>query len=195
MTKKDEIMDSTYELIIEKGLYNVSTNDIAIKANTSPGTIFYHFDSKDSLIEEVLIEYILNMYTTQLNAIESFEGNTYSCLKQFCHKILELEKQEKSNQDEVKNGLLCFFEGKKDYVNVNSAFDEYDKYFMSVLRKIIETGKNNGEIRLDLDTEKIAVVIKSHLYGTFFLWMVNNIDNVEEHVELSFNYLWDYMKK
>lgn len=194
MTKKEDIMDSTYNLIIENGLYNVSTNDIKKAANTSPGTIFYYFDSKDELIEEVLNKYLLDMYHEQLEKIKSFEGNTYDCLKQFCHKILELEN-DKANQDEIKNGLLCFFEGKKDYSNLNKSFEDYEEYFVSILRDIIEKGKRNDEIRPDLDTDELVIFIKFHIYGIFFLWMVNNISNVEEYVELTFKHMWDYIKK
>lgn len=194
MTKKDEIMDATYDLIIKNGLYNVSTNDIKHAANTSSGTIFYYFNSKDDLIEEVLIRYLLNMYTNQLDVIKSYEGDTYSSLKRFCHKLLELE-DDISNQNEVKNGLLCFFEGKKDYSRINESFNQYDEYFISILRDIIETGKANDEIRLDLDTEELVVFIKFHIYGIFFLWMVNNVSDVEGYVELTFNHMWNYIKK
>lgn len=192
MTKKDEIMDATYKLIIEKGLYNVSTADIKDRANTSPGTIFYYFDSKDALIEEVLIKYLLNMYTEQLNVIDSFEGDTYTSLKQFCHKMIELENDQ--NQ-ELKNGLLCFFEGKKDYSNINDSFNEYDDYFISILRKIVEKGKRNNEISEDLDTDELVVFIKFHIYGIFFLWMVDNVSDVEKYVDLSFKHMWNYLRK
>ena len=194
MTKKDDIMDATYRLIVENGLYNVSTGDIKQAAETSPGTIFYYFKSKDELIEEVLKKYLLDMYRSQLDVIASFSGSTYDCLKMFCHKILELESSDKKHQDEVKNGLLCFFEGKKQYPNLSASFDDYDEYFISILADIVDKGKSVGEIREDLDTGELVVFIKFHLYGIFFLWMVDNISDVEEYVELTFTHMWNYMK-
>ena len=123
MTKKEEIMDATYHLMIKNGLYNVSINDVKNSADTSPGTIFYYFESKNELIETVLTEYLLKMYIRQLDTIKSYEGNTYESLKQFCHKIIELENSDISDKNEIKNGLLCFFEGKKDFPSINESFN------------------------------------------------------------------------
>lgn len=52
--KKEKIIAKGFELMCEKGYYNINTNDIAKYANVSTGIIYQYFnDKKDILIEGI----------------------------------------------------------------------------------------------------------------------------------------------
>jgi AcrR family transcriptional regulator len=51
---KERIIDAVEVLIAAKGVKNFSLRDVALKANLSPGTIYYHYASKDDLVFDVI---------------------------------------------------------------------------------------------------------------------------------------------
>ncbi len=57
--RKEEILKITRKLIQEKGLSNTSTNDIADAVGISRGTLYYHFKTKEEIINE-LVHFITN---------------------------------------------------------------------------------------------------------------------------------------
>ena len=52
--KKENIIRAALELFMKYGFKKVSVNDIAVKANVSPVTIYNHYGNKDSLVYEVV---------------------------------------------------------------------------------------------------------------------------------------------
>lgn len=56
MSKRQQILDTTLELISELGFYATSIADIIQKSNTAAGTIYYHFKNKEDLIDTLYNE-------------------------------------------------------------------------------------------------------------------------------------------
>jgi len=56
MSKRDDIMQATLELVAERGFHNTPTSLIAEMANSAEGTIFRHFKTKDALLEAIFSE-------------------------------------------------------------------------------------------------------------------------------------------
>lgn len=52
--RKKDIVKKAYELFITKGYENTSVDDIIAKAKIAKGTFYYHFDSKEQMLEEVV---------------------------------------------------------------------------------------------------------------------------------------------
>ena len=57
MTKQDNILNAAEQLILQKGINATSVNDICGAANASKGAFFYHFKSKDYLIQESILRF------------------------------------------------------------------------------------------------------------------------------------------
>jgi len=49
------ILDAAYELFYRKGFGRVSVDEIAAQANVTKRTLYYHFKSKDGILESVLV--------------------------------------------------------------------------------------------------------------------------------------------
>lgn len=54
---KECILNVAKDLYAKNGISSTTTSDIAQKANVSHGTIFVHFPTKESLIDEVITEF------------------------------------------------------------------------------------------------------------------------------------------
>lgn len=72
-----KILDATENLIIAKGIEKTSLADIAKEVGISKGTLYYHYSSKDQLIEDVADRYFNNMTQSVLEGIKDLNYGTY----------------------------------------------------------------------------------------------------------------------
>lgn len=52
--RKKELIKTAYELFITKGYENTSVDEIIAKVGIAKGTYYYHFESKEQVLEEVV---------------------------------------------------------------------------------------------------------------------------------------------
>lgn len=52
--RKQELIQTAYQLFITKGYENTTIDEIIEKANVAKGTYYYHFENKEQILEEVV---------------------------------------------------------------------------------------------------------------------------------------------
>lgn len=52
--RQEQILDTTLEIIAEKGLAGVNTSEIAQRIGIVPSALYRHFENKDALIDALL---------------------------------------------------------------------------------------------------------------------------------------------
>lgn len=57
MNNRDRIIEKALQLFSQHGYHNVTTKDICHKLTISPGNLYYHFRSKDDILNAILEEY------------------------------------------------------------------------------------------------------------------------------------------
>ncbi len=53
-SKKEQILDVSLSLFLEKGYDNTSISDILSNLNIARGTLYYHFDSKEAIMDTII---------------------------------------------------------------------------------------------------------------------------------------------
>ena len=53
-SKKEQILDISLSLFLEKGYDNTSISDILSNLNIARGTLYYHFESKEAIMDEII---------------------------------------------------------------------------------------------------------------------------------------------
>ena len=53
-SKKEQILDMSFSLFLEKGYDNTSISDILSKLDIARGTLYYHFESKEALMDAII---------------------------------------------------------------------------------------------------------------------------------------------
>jgi AcrR family transcriptional regulator len=66
--RKNEILDVAEQLFVEKGFDNISTNDIINEIGIARGTLYYHFKSKEDILD-MIVERIRREKIAQAAAI------------------------------------------------------------------------------------------------------------------------------
>ena len=52
--KKEQILDVSLALFMEKGYDNTSISDILSKLDIARGTLYYHFESKEAIMDMII---------------------------------------------------------------------------------------------------------------------------------------------
>ena len=196
MNTKDMIMESTFKLLLEKGMLEVSLSDIVKESGAGHGSIYYYFEDKDQLIQSVLKKYVSDMFLNQLDKVE-LSDDLFDNLNDFYRKVLGLNDDYSfitfngiSIDDEVyKKIILLTFEGQQKYEEQRENFKEYIARFTGLIKKIIITGMENNQVREDVDVDEIVFIIKSEMYGIFFLWLVQEIDDIKSTINMQIKYI------
>ena len=50
-SKKEQILDMSFSLFLEKGYDNTSISDILSKLDIARGTLYYHFEYKEAIMD------------------------------------------------------------------------------------------------------------------------------------------------
>jgi AcrR family transcriptional regulator len=70
---RDAILDAAIEAFISKGFETTSMDAIAVEAGVAKGTLYYHFKSKEGIVEAIVDRYIVRVKET-FAGIEADEG-------------------------------------------------------------------------------------------------------------------------
>lgn len=71
VSRKKEIIKAALECFIESGITNASINEICRKSNSSTGSIYHHFGSKEQLAAAVYLEGITDYQEGYIKVLES----------------------------------------------------------------------------------------------------------------------------
>lgn len=73
--KRQDILDSAYELFTTKGFSSTTILNIALNAGVGKGTFYLYFDSKEAVRDELIVIKASQILTTAVNEMESNIGS------------------------------------------------------------------------------------------------------------------------
>lgn len=189
MSLKERIHHESMKLFSTKGYLNTSISDIMQAAETSKGGFYNHFDSKDDLFYEVLSiaqciwrERVL----FGLDEIESPKGKI--------KKILENYRDRYLKDDENFPGGCIFVTFSVELDDQRpELMKEVAHGFMGLkrmLKNLLEEGKEKGELRNDINTDRATEMIFSGMIGASVLF---GVDKSPASLDRSINSLILYL--
>lgn len=73
--KRQDILDSAYELFTTKGFSSTTILNIALNAGVGKGTFYLYFDSKEAVRDELIVIKASQILTTAVNEMETHIGS------------------------------------------------------------------------------------------------------------------------
>ena len=119
--KRDLILDTAFQLFVEKGYLDTKVIDIAEAAGIGKGTVYEYFTSKETLFAELLTTHVLNHYIKQT---EQFVNTDDSCEEQLRQYIF-FERE-----------IACRFGNGKNYIDSLSL--ESGLFEQPELKKVVD---------------------------------------------------------
>jgi AcrR family transcriptional regulator len=148
--KRQSIIRAAHDLFMQYGFKKVSVNDIAVKANVSPVTIYNHYKHKDNLVYEVIRYQLQTMMENYKNIIYG-EGT-------FQEKITEIvfNKVEVASQF---SGELASMTLRDNAVTQQSVYDEFEQEAKQITLDLFEEGKKEGFLSRDISEQTLVIYL------------------------------------
>ena len=161
---RENIVQAAKMLHEERGLSNVSVDEIVAKANVSKGSFYVYFRRK----EDVASEIAFRQFDALKESLEQLPGTAAVKLGRFLtESVRYIEEQ----------GLSICKEWMKSAVSPNGednsgvAKFSFDRDF---ILKTIFSAKENGEISGDAPVESLTDMIMAEYYGCVTMWSMTD---------------------
>jgi len=186
---REKILDAAAALFSRQGYNGTALRDIAAALDMKAGSLYYHFDSKEQLVLEILklgLENIINTVITRVNALP--EGSTTE------EVLIEAAK-----------GHLTALLEKGDYTSTSirnygqmpaAVQDEgrviRDKY-ENMWRKWLVAAQKRGDIDASVDLKMLRLSLLGTLNRTL-AWYSPGEKTIDEIAETQVGFFWDGIK-
>jgi AcrR family transcriptional regulator len=182
--RKSQILDAAMETFSRDGFYKTRMSDIAETSGLSKGSLYWYFESKDSIILALLervFEPELEDFRNLLDEDRSVVLRLHDYVDRAGSDIVKMLKWMPLVYDFI---ALAF----RQEV-IKKAIMGYYKQNMQILTGLIQQGIDSGEIQVD-DAEQAAIALGSILEGTILLWFYDpdQID-IQKHIRSNTNLL------
>ena len=170
---KNKIIEAAKELIKEKGLSNVSVDDITKHAGVAKGSFYVYFKKKEDIIGEIgCMEFrYINEELNNMNNLNIKEKLNYYA-KRYKDGVLELGIE--ISKCWLQNNLNCRCKLEYDY---------------SAISNIIKDAIKNNELKKDTNVSILTYRIISALYGLMLIWIMADgsidIEDVDDGTKFS----------
>jgi len=146
-TRREELLAIAARLFAEKGFRNTTVRDIADAAGILSGSLYHHFDSKESMVDEILSSFQDELFG-QYDAIIASDADPRSKLEQ---AVLVSFDAIDRHHDEV-----AIFQNDAAHLLAFDRFaylGERNKQSRAVWLTLLQDGVDAGVLRDDLDLE------------------------------------------
>ena len=160
--KRELILDTAFELILENGYANTKIIDIANKAGIGKGTVYEYFKSKEALILELIDKRVRLDFAEVCQAM----GQAPTCREKLTKYIqLEIETAEKykTNVSDLQNEFIN--NNNSISMDVLNAVHSIVSSQFEAIRDVIKDGVDSGEFRrVDPFTASVCFMGSISLY-------------------------------
>lgn len=185
MKRKDELIETAFLLFLKKGFDRVSLNEIIKSAGITTGGFYYYFDSKESLIIEVIDRYIFFYFNTPVQTMKNSKESSKNKIKTYLSKSIgyDINKKKFTNRTEsgkkidYKELYILYIGSLQKYDILKKKYSEAILYITNSIKELLDEGISSGEFRKNFDSYEFASLILAIFSGTISSWMVmENID-------------------
>ncbi|MBW5446116.1 TetR family transcriptional regulator [Cohnella sp. CFH 77786] len=144
------LLDTTKELIREKGCHTITMKDIMARSGLSKGAIFHYVKSKDEIFVWVLQDRLEETNRRFMNEVEQGRRSFPEPMRMIAESIEAYAKADLTNK------VLMYLLGKEDQPVIAEALRQHYDRSVELSRQWIEVGQRHGAIPESVDAAKAA---------------------------------------
>ena len=203
MDTKVRIMETAFKLFLKKGFADVSLNEIIKESDITTGGFYYHFNSKDTLLVEVINKYIFSYFSSIIKQIRKCKGTPKEKLKAVILLIVGDDSTinettqlcEGAEKIDYRTLHLLLFEGVQKYEIISKHYTEFYYDLHEFIKEVINDGMAQGLIRDDIDSTELSLTIQTIMVGTVLMWIGMPEMPLGKRMESNIDQLWSFIKK
>ncbi len=157
-TRRDELLQIAAELFATKGFKNTTVRDIADAAGILSGSLYHHFDSKESMVDEILSSFQEELFGTYAEIIAGADDPRAK---------LEAAVRVSFEAIDHHRNEVAIFQNEADYLGTFDRFSylaERNQQSREVWLTLLNEGVSSGALRKDLDVELVYRFIRDTVW-------------------------------
>lgn len=167
LTMRERIIEESVKLFLRKGFSAASIKDITDAVHLSKGALYWHFKSKNDLLEKIIEKFEEGFLDGLIQSVNAIDGGFVEKFKRYHKHVTEFAVQTR-DLSLVCTTLSAELSGSGLEVE-NKIRNMYAKYHAFV-KELVESGKREGKIKEHLDTDVATHVIIAFHDGIFLEW-------------------------
>lgn len=145
---KSRIVAAAWQLFYEKGYNGTTVDDIIALSDTSKGSFYYYFSTKDELLDTLSL--ILDDYYEELETEMDPKMNSF-------HKLLYLNyKVHTMMEEKISRDLLASLYSTQLVSERQSHLLDQNRNYYKLITKIVDEGQKRGQIRADISVIEVT---------------------------------------
>jgi AcrR family transcriptional regulator len=161
------VIDAGVKLFLAKGFAGTSVSDIAAAVGLSKGTMYWHFKSKDEILNCILDRYSEEFLQGLISALNGCDGDFLTRFRLFYRYTTEFARDHRELLL-VFNTLLGEIVG--NHSSEEKRMKELQREYIHVVEQLVEQGKREGVVRSKSDSLIQAHIIAATLTGMLLQW-------------------------
>jgi len=170
------------ELIAERGLANVTVEDITEAADVGKGTFFNYFASKDHVLG-VMAE--IQLSRVKAAAAQAAEGRI--AFRMILHRLVRRLGEEPGRSPRLARALISSFLASD---SVRAILKRTMHEGRKTIAGVIAAGQKSGEIDPRLRAERAGMQFLQMVLGTVLVWSLHEKPRLDTWLEESFGNFW-----
>ena len=156
--RRTQMVGLAGDLFAEKGFRATTVREIADAAGILSGSLYHHFDSKESIADEILSSF-LNEVLTDYRAAAASAGSPRAVLEQIVRSTSHTLARHRAALAMLQNDWT-YFAGQPRFGYLRTAVREIERTWITQL----DRGKENGDFRADLDVRLTYRLLRDVLW-------------------------------
>ncbi|HUQ00496.1 MAG TPA: TetR/AcrR family transcriptional regulator [Aeromicrobium sp.] len=157
-TRRDELLAIAARLFAERGFRNTTVRDIADASGILSGSLYHHFDSKESMVDEILQTFQNELFAgyDQILASSAPARERIAAAVRLSFEALDQHHHE-----------VAIFQNEADWLGTQERFAylaERNAQSRRVWVTLLRDGVASGELRSDLDVELVYRFIRDSVW-------------------------------
>ena len=189
------ILETAFRLFLGKGFSEISTNEIIREAGTTKGGFYYFFKNREDLVQQVIEMYVKPYYYMPIEEMERVwrekkaDVSTKTLLWDgfFAPQRFKLYREYIHMDMSFRDFYFLLHEGIKKYEAVAGFFAENTEKRKLCLKRILERGRQIGDLWIDTNTEECITMILAMQDGILALKVLD--DEIDD--EQKYQYMQD----
>ena len=160
---KHSILDASLEIFSEKNYSSVTVAEIAGKIGMTKGAVYWHFRNKEDILVKIIEDFCGSADSGSISAdtapqnIDGLRARYKTALAMFTGNARYCKTQ--------KLMLHCYEWPEKLQSAVFDIIRASDKKEACVIEELLRKAQEIGQLRMDFDTQEVAVLISSVFHG------------------------------
>ncbi|WP_280234719.1 TetR/AcrR family transcriptional regulator [Nocardia cyriacigeorgica] len=145
--RRNELLGLAADLFAERGLRATTVRDIADAAGILSGSLYHHFDSKESMVDEILRGFLDDLFGRYREIVASGLSSRDTL------EALVLASYESFDRSHAAVAIYQAEAKRLRGVDRFTYIDEYNKEFRALWHQVLTNGVRDGSFRAELDIE------------------------------------------